>query len=165
MVDLPPPNYVLNLPKDEPVHPEPAPIIPDPASVQPDGYLSDVEVKDKEEDPKEEPIEQLVLVPKNMDGFALHPLPQQEGNMNGWLIEDDDEEEEVEEIDEDEMEVDDVDEEDGEDNVNDDAEVINPYEEVDPLKQPPLDSDEESEFAPLAIPFVDANLEPIPPII
>ncbi|GKA91082.1 putative reverse transcriptase domain-containing protein, partial [Tanacetum coccineum] len=26
-----------------------------------------------------------------MDGFAPHLLPQQEGNMNGWLIEDDDE--------------------------------------------------------------------------
>nr|GEX57374.1 reverse transcriptase domain-containing protein [Tanacetum cinerariifolium] len=58
----------------------------------------------------------------------------------------------VEEIDEDEMEVD------------DDAEVINQYEEVDPLNRSPLGSDEESEFAPQAIPIVDANLKPIPPI-
>nr|GEW47003.1 hypothetical protein [Tanacetum cinerariifolium] len=57
------------------------------------------------------------------------PDPAPEGNINGWLVEDDDEKEEFEEMDEDEMEVDDDGEEDGEDNVDDDAEVINPYEE------------------------------------
>ncbi|GJW03507.1 hypothetical protein Tco_1562363 [Tanacetum coccineum] len=169
MAGLLPPNNVANLPEDEPVHPEPAPVIPDPAQVQPDGYLSDVEVEDEEEDleedPEEEPTEQLMPEPNNMNEFALHPLPQQEGNMNGWLIEDDDEEEEVEEIDEDEMEVDDDSKEDGEDNVDDDAEVINPYEGVDPLNRPPPGSDEKSEFTPPVILVVDANLEPRPFIV
>nr|GFB04832.1 hypothetical protein [Tanacetum cinerariifolium] len=68
------------------------------------------EEEDPEEDPEEEPIEQLVPEPKYMDGFALYPNPQQEGNINGWLIEDDDEQEEVEEMDDEEMEVDDDDE-------------------------------------------------------
>nr|GEX36894.1 hypothetical protein [Tanacetum cinerariifolium] len=103
--------------------------------------------------------------PNNMDGFALHPNPQHEGNINGWLVEDDDEKEEFKEMDEDEMEVDDDGEEDGEDNVDDDAEVINPYEEVDPLNRPPLGSNEEFKFAPPAIPVVDANIETIPPIV
>nr|GFA80175.1 hypothetical protein [Tanacetum cinerariifolium] len=42
-----------------------------------------------------------------------------------------------------------------EDNVDDDAEVINPYEEVDPLNRPPPRSNEESEFVPPAILVVD----------
>nr|GEW93923.1 hypothetical protein [Tanacetum cinerariifolium] len=154
---------------DESVHPEPAPIISDHAPVQLDSYLSDVEVEDEEKDPKEDPeeetIEQLMPEPNNMNGFALHPNPQEEGNMNGWLIEDDDEEEEVEEMDEDEMEVDDNGKEDGEDNVEDEVEVINPYEEVDPLNRPPPGSNEEFEFTPPAVPVVDGNLEPIPPIV
>ncbi|GJW57770.1 putative reverse transcriptase domain-containing protein, partial [Tanacetum coccineum] len=166
MADLLPPNYVADLPENEPVHPKPAPIIPDPAPVQPNGYLSDMEVEDEEEDPEEdpeeEPIKQLVPEINNMNGFALHLLPQQEGNMNGWLIKDDDEEEEVEEMDEDEMEVDDDGKEDDEDNVEEEVEVINPYEEVGPLNRLPSGSDEESEFAPPAISVVDANLEPIP---
>ncbi|GJV07957.1 hypothetical protein Tco_1345613 [Tanacetum coccineum] len=147
MADLPPPNYAADLPEDEPIHPEPTPIIPDPISVQPDGYLSDVEVEveDEEEDLEEEPNEQPVLEPNNINEFALHPNPQQK--------------------DEDEMEVDDNGEEDGEDNIEDDAEVINLYEEVDPLNRPPIGSNEESEFAPLATPVVDANLELIPPTV
>nr|GEX26380.1 hypothetical protein [Tanacetum cinerariifolium] len=47
---------------------------------------------------------------------------------NGYLSNDDDEEEKVKEMDDDEMEVDDNGEEDGKDNVDDDVEVINPYE-------------------------------------
>ncbi|GJS05293.1 putative reverse transcriptase domain-containing protein [Tanacetum coccineum] len=92
-----------------------------------------------------------------MDGFALHPLPQPEGNMNGWLIEDDDELEEdrVSDDDEEEMEIDENDEENGGNNNKDDADVINPYEEVDPLNRPPPTSDEESEFAPHVAPIVD----------
>nr|GFC26585.1 hypothetical protein [Tanacetum cinerariifolium] len=97
-------------------------IIPDHAPVQPDSYLSDDEIddeeedlqKDPEEDPEETPVQQFKpeLEPNHMNGFALHPLPQQENNMNGWLIEDNYEEEEVEEMDDDEMEVDDNDEDD-----------------------------------------------------
>ncbi|GKG39631.1 hypothetical protein Tco_0463776, partial [Tanacetum coccineum] len=53
--------------------------------------------------------------------------------MNGWILEDDEEEDrEMEE----EME---------EENDDDDAEIINPYEEADPLNLPPPDSDIESE--------------------
>ncbi|GKG61492.1 hypothetical protein Tco_0621201, partial [Tanacetum coccineum] len=33
-----------------------------------------------------------------MDGFVPHPLPLPEGNMNGWLIEEDDEEFEEDEV-------------------------------------------------------------------
>nr|GEZ08825.1 hypothetical protein [Tanacetum cinerariifolium] len=59
------------------------------------GYVGDDEMEDDEEedldeDLEEEHIEQLVPEPNNMDGIALHPLPQPKGNMNGWLIEDDD---------------------------------------------------------------------------
>ncbi|GKA72383.1 hypothetical protein Tco_0778599, partial [Tanacetum coccineum] len=75
------------------------------------------------------------------------------------------EEEVVEEMDEDAMEVDDDGEEEGEDNVENKSEVINLYEEVDPLNRPPPGFDEESKFAPPAIPVVDANLEPIPLIV
>nr|GEV42776.1 hypothetical protein [Tanacetum cinerariifolium] len=110
MANLPPPNHALDFPEDEPVHPKPASIIPDHAPVQPDGYLRDVEIDDGKEDSDEEPEEQLEPEPEpnHMNGFALHPLPQQENIMN--------------EIDDDEMEVNDNDE--------DDAEVIHPYEET-----------------------------------
>ncbi|GJT26595.1 hypothetical protein Tco_0906870 [Tanacetum coccineum] len=49
---------------------------------------------------EEEPIEQPIALNKygfvdhpelEMNEFAPHQLPQQEGNMNGWLIEDEDE--------------------------------------------------------------------------
>ncbi|GJS75412.1 hypothetical protein Tco_0725293 [Tanacetum coccineum] len=96
-----------------------------------------------------------------MNGFALHLLPQQEGNMNGWLIEDDEEEEVVEEMDEDEMELDDDGEEEGKDNVEDEAEVINLYEEVDPLNRPPPGSNKESKFAPPAIPVSSSTRAPL----
>nr|GEW94593.1 hypothetical protein [Tanacetum cinerariifolium] len=52
--------------------------------------------------------------------------------MNGWLIEDDDEEVEayrVDDVDDEEMEVDEEDEDDGVDDNEDEAEVINAYEE------------------------------------
>ncbi|GJZ27133.1 hypothetical protein Tco_0571386 [Tanacetum coccineum] len=78
MVDLPPPNHVVNLLEDELVHQEPARIILHHAPAQPEGYVGDDDTEDdKEEDP---------------NGFALHPLPQPEGNMNRWLTEDDDDE-------------------------------------------------------------------------
>ncbi|GJY36973.1 hypothetical protein Tco_0422351 [Tanacetum coccineum] len=77
MANLPPPNHVVGLLEDEPVHPESAPIVPKHAPVQPEGYLSDVE---EEEDPEEEPKD--------------------------WLVGDDNEEEEVDEMEDDEMDVD-----------------------------------------------------------
>ncbi|GKE18253.1 hypothetical protein Tco_1425830, partial [Tanacetum coccineum] len=85
------------LPEDEQVHSEPASFILHHAPAQPEGYVGDDDIEDDEEedldkDPKEEPIEQVVPEPNNMDGFAPYLLPQPEGNMNGWLIKDDDEE-------------------------------------------------------------------------
>ncbi|GJT17446.1 hypothetical protein Tco_0876152 [Tanacetum coccineum] len=162
MADLPPPHHIADLLKDELVHLKPAPIILHRAPAQLEGYIGDDDMeedeeKDPKEDPKEEPIEQLVPKPNNMDGFALHPLPQPKGNMNRWLIEDDDdelEEDRVGDDDEEEMEMDENDEE-----------VINPYEEVDPLNRPPPISDEESEFAPPVVPIFDANDELVPTII
>ncbi|GKB38674.1 hypothetical protein Tco_0883616 [Tanacetum coccineum] len=62
--DLPPPNHVADLLKDEPVHTEPAPNILHHAPAQPEGYVGDDDMEeDEEEDPnedlEEEPIEQL----------------------------------------------------------------------------------------------------------
>nr|GEX60358.1 putative reverse transcriptase domain-containing protein [Tanacetum cinerariifolium] len=50
-------------------------------------------------------------------------------------------------------------------NEEDDAEVINPYEEADPHNRPPPTSDEETEFAPLVVHIDDANDVPIPLVI
>nr|GFD58130.1 hypothetical protein [Tanacetum cinerariifolium] len=47
----------------------------------------------------------------------------------------------------------------------DEAEVINPYEEADPHYRPPPTSDEETEFAPPVVQIVDADDVPIPPVI
>ncbi|GJW73540.1 hypothetical protein Tco_0132910 [Tanacetum coccineum] len=171
MANLPSPDHAADLPDDEPINPEPAPIILYHAPAQPEGYVSnddmeDDEEEDPDEDPKEEPIEQIVPEQNNMDGFALHINPQPAGNMNGWLIEDDDEEVEedgVDDEDDEEMEMDEEDEDDGVNDNEDEAEVINAYEEVDPLNRPPPASDEETEFAPPVVPIVDADDEPIPP--
>ncbi|GKD95666.1 hypothetical protein Tco_1379563, partial [Tanacetum coccineum] len=88
--------------------------------------------------------------------------------MNGWLIEDDDEEIEEDGVDDDddkEMDMDEDDEDNGRNNNEDEAEVINAYEEVDPLNRPPLTSDEEIEFAPPVVPIVDVDDEPVTPVI
>nr|GEV88171.1 hypothetical protein [Tanacetum cinerariifolium] len=137
MTNLPPPNHATNLPKDELINPEPDHLVPDHAPM----YVEEDLEEDLQEDPEENPIKQLEPKPEpnHMNGFALHPLPQQENNMNGWLINDDDEEEEIKEMNDDEMEVDDNDE--------DDAEVIHLYEEADPFNRSPPKSDEETEFA------------------
>nr|GEU44521.1 putative reverse transcriptase domain-containing protein [Tanacetum cinerariifolium] len=47
----------------------------------------------------------------------------------------------------------------------DDAEVINPYEEADPHNRPPPTSDEETEFAPPVVQIADADDVPIPHVI
>ncbi|GJS08703.1 putative reverse transcriptase domain-containing protein [Tanacetum coccineum] len=67
--------------------------------------------------------------------------------------------------DDEEMEMDEEDEDDGVNDNEDEAEVINAYDEVDPLNRPPPASDEETEFAPPVVPIVDADDEPIPPVI
>ncbi|GJY15144.1 hypothetical protein Tco_0385566 [Tanacetum coccineum] len=90
-----------------------------------------------EDNPEEQP--ELAPEPDHLNMFAPHQIPQPDGNMNGWILEDDEEEEEEEEDPEMEEEIEE------ENNDDDDAEVINPYEEADPLNLPPPDSDTESE--------------------
>ncbi|GKE51016.1 hypothetical protein Tco_1486172, partial [Tanacetum coccineum] len=165
MANLPPPDHAADLPNDEPVQPEPAPIIPYHAPAQPEGYVGDDDMEeDEEEDPEEEPIEHVVPDQNNMDGFALHPLPQPARNMNGWLIEDDDEKVEEDGVDDEEIEMDEEDKDNGGDDNEDEVEVINAYEEVDPLNRPPPTFDEETEFVPPVVPIADVNDEPIPPV-
>nr|GEW57856.1 hypothetical protein [Tanacetum cinerariifolium] len=142
MANLPPPVQAADLPDDEPVNPEPT----------------------------HEPIKQVVPEQNNMDGFALHMNPQPAGNMNRWLIEDDDEEVEdgvdnVDDEDDKELNVDEEDEYNGVDDNEDEAEVINAYEEVDPLNRPPPTSDEETEYAPPVVSIDDVKNEPIPHVI
>ncbi|GJZ45595.1 hypothetical protein Tco_0593191 [Tanacetum coccineum] len=101
------------------------------ANLPPPNHVADL----PEDDPEEQP--ELAPEPDHLNEFAPHQIPQPEGNMNGWILEDDEEEEEEQDPEmEEEME---------EENDDDDAEVINPYEEADPLNLPPLDSDTESE--------------------
>ncbi|GJY16683.1 hypothetical protein Tco_0387105 [Tanacetum coccineum] len=95
-----------------------------------------------EDNPEEQP--ELAPEPDHLNMFAPHQIPQPDGNMNGWILEDDDEEEEEEEDPEMEEEIEE------ENNDDDDAEVINPYEEADPLNLPPPDSDTESEDTAVA---------------
>ncbi|GJU98132.1 hypothetical protein Tco_1327403 [Tanacetum coccineum] len=150
MANLPPPNHAADLLEDEPVHPESAPIVPEHAPVQPERYLSDVE---EEEDPEEEPEERLE--PELEHGFAQFTQPTLNNNMNGWLVGDDNKEEEVDEMEDDEMDV---------DNDEDDVKVVHPYEEADPLNQPPPDSDVETVFARATAPVTSSTLQPLPPI-
>ncbi|GKD86526.1 hypothetical protein Tco_1357680, partial [Tanacetum coccineum] len=165
MANLPPPDQVADLPEDEPVHPEPAPIILHHAPTQPEGYVGDDDMEedeeaDPDEDPEEELIEQLLPEPNNMDD------DDEELKEDG--VGDDDEELEEDGVgddDDEEMEMDENDEDNGRNNDEDDAEVINPYEEVDLFNRPPPTSDEESEFAPPVVPIVDANDEPVPLVI
>nr|GEY56455.1 hypothetical protein [Tanacetum cinerariifolium] len=134
--DLPPPDHVVEFPKDKPVHPELAPIILHHAPAQPGGYVNEDDMEeDEEEDPNADSEKELIEQKKDKIG-------------------DDNDEE---------MEMDDEDE--GDNNDEDDVEVINPYEEVDPLNRPPPTSDEETKFSPLVVPIADADDEPIPTII
>ncbi|GJQ96661.1 putative ribonuclease H-like domain-containing protein [Tanacetum coccineum] len=117
MANLPPPNHVADLPKDNP-----------------------------EEQPE------LAPQPDHLNRFALHQNPQPKGNMNGWILEDDEEDEEEEDL---EMRRD-------RRKKNDDmmnAEVINPYEEADPLNLPPPNSDIEFEDMAVAPTPVDHEQE------
>ncbi|GJU53141.1 hypothetical protein Tco_1226855 [Tanacetum coccineum] len=159
MANIPPPDHAMDLPVDEPIHPEPAPaIILDHAPVQLEGHANkNVEEEDPEEGPEEN---KLVPKPNNMNGFAVHMIPQLERNMNGCLVKDDKEEEEEEEKDDEEMN------EGGEENDDDDdAEIINHYEEADPLNKPPPTSDDEFEFAPPVVHVADDNGVLVPLVI
>nr|GEY61070.1 hypothetical protein [Tanacetum cinerariifolium] len=49
--------------------------------------------------------------------------------------------------------------------MEDDAEVINPYEEADPHNRPPPTSDEETEFAPPVVQIADVDNIPIPHVV
>ncbi|GJR81678.1 hypothetical protein Tco_0152463 [Tanacetum coccineum] len=95
--------------------------------------------------PKDNPEEQPELAPEpgHLNLFAPYQIPKPDGNMNGWILKDDEEEEEEEDPEmEEEMEE--------ENDDDDDAEVINPYEEADPLNLPLPDSDTESEDTAVA---------------
>nr|GEU33975.1 hypothetical protein [Tanacetum cinerariifolium] len=87
--------------------------------------------------PEEEPI--LDQAPASLVGFAPQWIGGQiPNNNNGWQEEDPEEEPEEEEIENVDMV----------NNEEDDAEVINPYEEADPHNGPPPTFDEETEFVP-----------------
>ncbi|GJS92550.1 hypothetical protein Tco_0799518 [Tanacetum coccineum] len=62
------------------------------ANLPPPNHVADL----PEDDPKEQP--ELAPKPDHLNGFALHQIPQPEGNMNGWILEDDEEEEEEEDL-------------------------------------------------------------------
>nr|GFB13400.1 hypothetical protein [Tanacetum cinerariifolium] len=66
---------------------------------------------------------------------------------------------------EEEPEEEEIEDEDMVNNEEDDAEVINPYEEADPHNRPPPTSNEETEFAPPVVQIADADDVPIPPVI
>ncbi|GJV40095.1 hypothetical protein Tco_1418535 [Tanacetum coccineum] len=102
--------------------------------------------------PKDDPEEQPELAPEpdHLNVFAPHQIPQPDDNMNRWILEDDEGEEDPEMEEEIEEENDDDD---------DDAEVINPYEEADPLNLPPPDSDTESEDTAVATTLDDHKQE------
>nr|GEY90951.1 putative zinc finger, CCHC-type, retrotransposon Gag domain protein [Tanacetum cinerariifolium] len=103
--------------------------------------------------PEEEPI--LDQAPTALVGFGPHWIGGQiPDNNNVWLEEDS--KEEPKEKEENEAMVNDDEE---------DAEVINPYEEADPHNRPPPTFDKEIEFAPPVVQIADANDVPIPPVI
>ncbi|GJZ63826.1 hypothetical protein Tco_0620247 [Tanacetum coccineum] len=104
-----------------------------------------MEHPDDDEDPEEELKEEEELIPKQahaaLDGFA----PQ-------WIEAEEEDEEEMEEEKDEDMEV--------EDN---DAEIIHPYEEADPLNRPPP-SPETVEQELMNAPVSQSTLQPLPPI-
>nr|GFA49401.1 hypothetical protein [Tanacetum cinerariifolium] len=84
-------------------------------------------------------------------------------NNNGWLEEDPDEDED--EDSEEDPEEEEIEDEDMVNDEEDDAEVINPYEEADPHNRPPPTSDKETKFAPPIVQIADADDVPIPLVI
>nr|GEU91838.1 putative reverse transcriptase domain-containing protein [Tanacetum cinerariifolium] len=106
---------------------------------------------DNQNAPEEEPF--MDQAPAAFLRFAPQWIGEQIlNNNNGWL-----EEEPKEEEEEENKAMEDVEE--------DDAEVINPYEEADPHNRPPPTSDEETEFAPHVVQIADGENIPIPPVI
>nr|GEX13984.1 hypothetical protein [Tanacetum cinerariifolium] len=100
--------------------------------------------------PKEEPILDQALAA--LVEFAPQWIGGQiPNNNNGWQEEDPEEEPEEEEIRDEDMV----------NNKEDDAEVINPYEEADPHYRPPPTFDEEIKFAPPVIQIANTDDVPI----
>nr|GEX36657.1 reverse transcriptase domain-containing protein [Tanacetum cinerariifolium] len=126
--------------------PEQNPVIPEPNHVEDahdpnkmvdipdDGDLVDHDEDDEEpeEEPKEEPGQQI----RHGNQFAQHPNPQP-SNMNGWLEEDDDVNENVNN--------EDIKDEDVEVEVDDETELIFPYEMEGNQTPPPRDESSDSE--------------------
>nr|GEZ28475.1 hypothetical protein [Tanacetum cinerariifolium] len=109
---------------------------------------------------EEEPI--LDQAPAALVEFAPQWIGAQiPNNNNGWLEEDpneDEEEDPEEEPGEEEIEDENmVNDKDDEGNEEDDAEIINPYEEADPHNQLPPTSNEETEFSPPVVQIADAD--------
>ncbi|GKE92627.1 hypothetical protein Tco_1573722 [Tanacetum coccineum] len=91
---------------------------------------------DNEEEPKEKPEEEPKPNNRHGNQFAQHPNPQP-GNMNGWLEDDDDMNENVNN--------EDIEDEDVEMEVDDEAELIFPYEVEGDQTLPPRDESSDSE--------------------
>ncbi|GJW26951.1 hypothetical protein Tco_0040762 [Tanacetum coccineum] len=130
-------------------------------SVKVEIFMADLPLPDHVANlPEDDPVH-----PKPARIILHHAPAQPEGYVGDDDMEDDEEEDpdedsEEEPIEQLEMEIDENDEENGGNDDEDDAEVINPYEEADPLNRPPPTSDEEFEFAPPVVPIVDGNDEP-----
>nr|GEU75767.1 putative reverse transcriptase domain-containing protein [Tanacetum cinerariifolium] len=96
----------------------------------------------EEEEPEEDPVEEPEPLAGHGDQFDAYPNPQA-GNMNGWVDDNDDVEEEDDENEDVDIEED------------DDAEIIFPYEVQGDQTPPPRDESSDSEFE-----VEDAGVEP-----
>nr|GEV69158.1 hypothetical protein [Tanacetum cinerariifolium] len=143
MVNLPPPINDPNILEDEhALASEHAPIAPNPAPIQPNDYLVEEEGDPEEKLEKEE-----------------EPVPEQ-----APAAPDDEEEEEAEAEDEEEMDAEEDEDMEIEDNEDEnDAEIIQPYKEVNPLNRPPP-SPETAEQEFMNAPVSQSTLQPLPPI-
>nr|GEU94608.1 putative reverse transcriptase domain-containing protein [Tanacetum cinerariifolium] len=81
------------------------------------------------------------------------------------FVKEEDPNKDKEEDSEEEPEEEEIEDEDMVNDEEDDAEVINPYEEADPDNRPPPIFDEETEFAPPVVQIADADDVPIPHVI